>query len=186
MDYRRMIQESLDGALDAETAEELWELLSRDEKLAEEHSQLARVHQALSNPSHVRAPQRLAATIMARLAQTIEAQADMEELAAETKLALMMSISVVQMAMMPVMVAATYLVVNYTRNPAILSRVIQRVIALQIMMIDALVILLDEIERMIEKDPESAPVAMSLIPIALMGIIDYIRDETRDMNVTLH
>jgi hypothetical protein len=49
---------------------------------------------------------------------------------------------------------------------------------LQVMMIDALVVLLEEVERMIAKDPESAPVAMSLIPVALMGMIDYIQGET--------
>lgn len=186
MNYRRMIQEKLDGALDAETAEELWEFLAKDEQAAEENAQLEQVHHTLSTAPHVRAPQRLAATIMARLAKTIEQQANMQALSAEVKLALMMSMSIVQVAMMPVVLAATYMVVNYTRNPAVLSRVIQRVIALQIMMIDALVILLGEVEQMIEKDPESAPIAVSLIPVALMGMLDYIKDEAEDMDIKLH
>ncbi|MDQ7025997.1 MAG: hypothetical protein Q9P44_10610 [Anaerolineae bacterium] len=186
MNYRRMMQEKLDGALDAETAEELWQFLAEDEQAAQENTQLEQVHQALATAPHVRAPQRLAATIMARLAKTIEAQSNMQELPAEIKLALMMSMSIVQVAMMPVVLAATYMVVNYTRNPAVLSHVIQRVIALQIMMIDALVILLGEVEQMIEKDPESAPVAMSLIPVALMGMLDYIKDETVHMDIKLH
>jgi hypothetical protein len=67
-----------------------------------------------------------------------------------------------------------------------LGRVMQRVIALQVMMIDALVALLEEVERMIDKDPESAPVAMSLIPVALMGILDYLQDESHDIGNRLH
>jgi len=186
MDYRHLIQENLDGALDADSAEELLQLLAQDEQVAEENAQLEQVHHVLSNAPHVRAPQRLAATIMARLAQRIEAQANLQELPAEMKLALMMSMSVVQMAMMPVLLAASYMVVNYKQNPAILSRIIQRVIALQVMMIDALVVLLEEVERMIEKDPESAPVAMSLIPVALLGMLDYIQNETDEMDILLH
>ena len=93
MNYRRMMQENLDGSLDAQHAEELWQFLAHDEQAAEEHAQLEQVHQALSRAPHVRAPQRLAATIMARLAKTIEAQTDMQQLPAEIKLALMMSMS---------------------------------------------------------------------------------------------
>jgi anti-sigma factor RsiW len=178
MNYRRMMQENLDGSLDAQRAEELWQFLAKDEQAAEEHAQLEQVHQTLARAPHVRAPQRLAATIMARLAKTIEAQAELQQLPAEVKLALMMSMSIVQVAMMPVVLAATYMVVRYQRNPVVLGRVIQRVIALQVMMIDALVVLLEEVERMIAKDPESAPVAMSLIPVALMGMLDYIQGET--------
>ena len=178
MNYRRMMQENLDGSLDAQRAEELWQFLAQDEQAAEEHAQLEQVHHTLSRAPHVRAPQRLAATIMARLAKTIEAQAEMQPLPAEVKLALMMSMSIVQVAMMPVMLAATYMVVRYQRNPMILGRVMQRVIALQVMMIDALVVLLEEVERMIAKDPGSAPIAMSLIPVALMGMLDYVQDES--------
>ena len=111
---------------------------------------------------------------MARLSKTIEAQANMQHLPEEVKLALMMSVSIVQVAMMPLVLAASYMVVNYTRNPAILSRVIQRVIALQVMMIDALVVLLEEVERMIAKDPGSAPIAMSLIVELVFAILQRV------------
>jgi hypothetical protein len=96
----------------------------------------------------------------------------------------MMSMSIVQVAMMPVLLAATQMVVTYQQNPAVLSGVIQRVILLQVMMIDALVELLGEVEDMIEKNPESAPVAMSLIPVALKGMLDYVQDETDNIGIT--
>jgi len=178
MDYRHMMQENLDGDLHPEQAESLWEHLAQDEEAADENAQLEGVHHVLSRAPHVRAPQRLAATIMARLAKTLESQAKLQDLPQETKLALLMSMSIVQVAMMPSLLAASYMVVNYQHDPAILSHVVQRTIGLQVMMIDALIVLLDEIERMIEKDPETAPVAMALIPVALKGILEYIQSET--------
>jgi anti-sigma factor RsiW len=186
MNYRRMMQENLDGTLNPERAEELWQLLSEDEDAATENAKLEQVHRMLDKAPHERPthPQRLAATIMARLARTIEKQANMQELSPEMKLALMMSMSIVQVAMMPVLLAATQMVVTYQQNPAVLSGVIQRVILLQVMMIDALVELLGEVEDMIEKNPESAPVAMSLIPVALKGMLDYVQDETDNIGIT--
>ena len=73
------------------------------------------------------------------------------------------------------------MVLNAQYSPQLLTRVMERSVALIVMMIDALVILLEEVERMIEKDPEMARVAMSLIPVALMGMIDYIQEENSEI-----
>lgn len=181
MDYRRMMQEKLDGQLDPQTEEELLELLQEDEEAAEEHQKLENLHQTLATAPAMRAPARLAATIMARLAKTVEAQAKMEPLPQEIELALMLTTSMVQMMMMPVMLAASYMVLNAQYSPQILTRIMERSIALIIMMIESLIVLLEEVETMIEKDPDMAPVAMSLIPTALMGMIDYIQEEQDDM-----
>ena len=181
MDYRRMMQEQLDGQLKPEAEEVLYEHLQEDEEAAEEHAKLETVHQTLATAPSLRAPSRLAATIMARLAKTIEAQAKMEPLPQEVELALMLTTSIVQMMMMPVMLAASYMVLNAQYSPQLLTRIMERSIALIVMMIEGLVVLLEEVERMIEKDPDMAPVAMSLIPTALMGMIDYIQEEQEDM-----
>lgn len=177
LDYRQMMQENIDGALQPESAHELLHFLERDAEAAQENVQLQHLHQRLSSAPHMRAPGRLAATIMARLAKSIEAHAQLQQLPDEIRLALVMSISIVQMAMMPVMIAASQLVLMGVRSPELISRVLERTIALMVMMIDALILLLEEIERMIEKDPENAPLAMSLIPIALMGMLEYLQGD---------
>ncbi|GAB5493487.1 MAG: hypothetical protein Phog2KO_37020 [Phototrophicaceae bacterium] len=182
MDYRRMMQEKLDGELDAQTQEALHEHLQKDEQAAEEHAKLESLHDKLATAPAMRAPSRLAATIMARLAKTVEAQAELEPMPQEVQMALMLTVSIVQMMMMPVMLAASYMVLNVQYSPQLLTRVMERSVALIVMMIDALVILLEEVERMIEKDPEMARVAMSLIPVALMGMIDYIQEENSDID----
>lgn len=182
MDYRRMMQEQVDGQLDPRTEEVLHEHLQTDEEAAEEHSKLENLHQTLATAPSMRAPTRLAATIMAKLAKTIELQAKMEPLPKEVKMALMLTTSMVQMMMMPTMLAASYMVLNAQSSPELLTRIMERSIALIVMMIESLVVLLEEVERMIEKDPEMAPVAMSLIPTALMGMIDYIQEEQDSMS----
>jgi hypothetical protein len=181
-DYRQLMQEKLDGELDPQNVEELLHHLQTNTQAAEEQVQLEQLHHVLNRAPSMRAPSRLAATIMAKLAKKIEAQAQMKPLPEEVRLALQLTLSIVQMAMMPMMIAASYLVMNAAHDPAILSRVMERTIALMVMMIKGLVVMLEEIERMIEKDPQMAPVAMSLIPIALMGMIEYIQDETENIN----
>jgi len=178
MDYRRIMQEKLDGALDEQTEQLLHEHLQEDMQAAEEHAKLEDLHSALATAPAMRAPGRLAATIMARLAKQIEAQAELDPLPEEVKLALMLSMSVVQMAMMPMMLAASYMVLNAQYSPELLTRVMQRTVALLIMMIDGLVLLLEEVEVMIQRDPDMAPVAMSLVPVALMGMIEFIQEES--------
>jgi len=180
-DYHRMIQEQLDGLLDEERAEELFEHLEREPDAAQEAVQLESVHSILLTAPAVRAPQHLAATIMARLSQTIEAQAQMKPLPAEVRMGLMMSASLVTLVMMPNMLAATYLVLNAKRSPLYITNVLSRTIMLQVMMIDVLVILLEEIEDMIERDPSMAPVAMSLIPVALQGMLNYVQENVAEI-----
>lgn len=177
LDYRQLMQENIDGELQPEHTRELLHYLEKDAEAAQENAQLQQLHDRLSSAPHLRAPNRLAATIMARLAKSIEAQAQLQQLPDEIKLALIMSISIVQMAMMPVMIAASQLVLMGVRSPDLISRVLERTISLMVIMIDSLVLLLEEIERMIEKDPENAPVAMSLIPVALMGMLEYLQGD---------
>lgn len=182
LDYRHLMQENIDGALDTDRAEELLKFLAKDEEAAEENARLEQVHRTLQKTQSVRAPERLAATIMARLAKTIEAQANLEPMPDEIKLALLMSLSIVQLSMMPTMLAASSLVLSGARSPEVLSRVMQNTIALMVMMIRALIVLMDEIDEMIEKDPDLAPVAMAMIPIALIGMLEYIQEDMNEQN----
>lgn len=184
-DYHQMMQERLDGQLDAEREEELFQHLERDMQAAEENAQLESVHGLLSDPPVERAPQRLAITIMARLAQHLEAQAELQQLPEEIQQALMLSWSLVSVSMMPVMVAASSMVLNAQASPAMLNRVLNQSISLMVLMIDALVVMLEEVERLIEEDPDMAPVALSLIPTALLGMLDYVEDKAEGEGLDL-
>ena len=177
---KRLMQESLDGHLNPQTLTELYEYLDQDPEAAREYARLEMVDHLLTTASSVRAPGRLAATIMARLAESLEAEAELHDMPEEIRQALMLSFSLVMVAMMPMMMAASYLVVNALADPEVLNRVLERTIALLVVLIDALVILLEEIEAMVHDDPQMATVAMALIPMTLLSILDYIEyDQAR-------
>lgn len=179
-DYRQMMQERLDGLLDLDQAAELEAYLRQDEAAAEEQAQLEQVHDVLTRPPLERAPQRMALTIMARLAQHIEAQSEIQALPEELQQALLVSWSLVSVTMMPMLVSASYMVLNTQASPAVLEEATNRVIAMMVIMIDSMVVILEEIERLIREDPQMAPVALSLIPIAMLGILDYVQEKTEE------
>lgn len=173
-DYRRMMQEQLDGELKPEEAALLEDHLAAEPEAAKQQEQLTELHVLLTKPPHEPVPQRLAATIMARLAQQLQQQAELQPMTQEMRLALMASLSVVTMAMMPLMISASYMVLMAQRSPALLGQVSLQVVALMVVMIDAMTLLLDEIEEIIEKDPKMAPVAFYMIPIALNAMLEYL------------
>jgi hypothetical protein len=174
MMMKQRMQEQLDGVLEKEQEAELYAYLARDEEAAQEYARLEQVATLFSRASHVRAPQRLAVTIMARLSQQLQREADMEEMPEEVKQAFLLCMSLVTLETMPMMVAASYLVLNVGHDPKLIGRVLEQTIALQVMVIDALVFLLKEVEYQLSRDPEKAAVTMSLIPIVLENILDYL------------
>lgn len=177
------MQEKLDGLLSEQEEEELLAHLDEDEEAAEVYAQLERLDWMLTTAPHVRAPQRLAATIMARLSQTLETEADLESVPEEARQAILLSMSLVSMSTMPMMLAASWLVLNQRADPELLTRVIYRVIALLAMIIDALAILLEEIEKIVHDDPEMAAAAVSLLPMVMTNILDYMEGKYQEENV---
>ncbi|MCU0512732.1 MAG: hypothetical protein MUE40_09190 [Anaerolineae bacterium] len=171
---QRMMQEQLDGVLADEQVSELYQRLNEDEDAAAQFARLGQVDRLMSNPPFARAPQRLAATIMARLAQTVQQQTETEDMPDEVRQALHMSVSLVILAMTPMMVAASWMVLNARYNPKLLTRVLERTIALMVMMIQALIFLLEETEQMARRHPDKAALAFSLIPVVLMGMLEYV------------
>lgn len=175
------MQEQLDGVLSETEAEELLNRLDQDEDAAETFANLQRVDDLLSSAvPHKRAPERLAVTIMARLAQTVQMQAQMEKLPPETQQALMLSLGLVTMAMMPGMVAASWMVLNTNASPEMLTQIMLRTIFLLKLIIDALVYLLEEIEHYVRTDSDMAYAAMALLPIVLNSMVDYIEGNYHD------
>ncbi len=177
-DIKQLMHEKLDGVLSDDLTEELYQHLARDEEAAQEYARLETLDNVLASAPHARAPQRLAITIMARLAQAIEIQAKLNEAPAEVRQAIMASLSLSILSMMPLMVAASWLVTNSMANPSLLVRVLERVIALMRLMIDAQLILLEEIERIAKDDPITAAAALALMPSMMLGLLDSIEGQS--------
>ena len=79
---QEMMQAAIDGQLSEEMARRLRDVLARDNGAAREYSRLQRVDSLLQRAPHERAPARLAATIMARVAERVRAQAQLADLPA--------------------------------------------------------------------------------------------------------
>lgn len=177
---QHLMQEQLDGVLADEQVELLFEHLQEDEKAAAEFARLEQVDVLLSKAPFARAPQRLAATIMARLAQTVQEEADLQAMPEEIQQAFQLSLSMVILSMTPMMVMASWMVLNTKTNPKLLTRVLERTVALLVMMIEALIFLLQETEYLAERHPDKAAMAFSLIPVVLKGMLESMYDNPDD------
>lgn len=181
------MQEALDGMLSPELSEELWEHLDHDEEAADQWQRLQNVDSMLAAMPIERAPDRLAVTIMARLAESVQAQAELEDMPEATRHALMLALAVVVLVMLPTMIAASWLVMQGIASPELLNQVLYEAIALLQMMIEALIILLETVEYLIQQNPEMAAIATALIPVVLLGIVNYLRgDDVDDEETTAH
>lgn len=176
---RQLMHEKLDGVLSDDLTEELYRHLSQDNRAAEEYAQLENVDNLLSRAPVVRAPQRLAVTIMARLAQSIEAQAKLNDLPETVRQAVMTSLSLTMVSMMPMMVGASWMVIHAMADASLLTRVLERVVFLMHLVVQAQLILIEEIERVVKQDPELAAAALTLLPAMMEGLLDYIEGDEK-------
>ena len=174
-----MMQEALDGQLPDETARKLLDILGRDKAAAKEYERLKRVDALLKRAPHQRAPARLAATIMARLAQRVHAETALSDLSPETQRLMMWSLSASMMAMMPMMEAASWLVLHAQRDPELLSEVMLQTISWMSLVTEALILLLEGAEDLARTQPELAAATLALTPYMLSSILDHLGDVYR-------
>ena len=169
-----MMQEAIDGRLSDDRSRQLFDVLDRDQAAASEYDRLQRVDALFRRASHRRAPARLAATIMARLAKQVEAETQLADLPPETQKALMLSLSASMMAMMPMMEAASWLVLHAHHDPKLLGEVAIHTIGWMSLMTDALILLLEDAENLARSQPEVAAATLALTPYMLTSLLDYL------------
>ena len=171
---QRIMQEAIDGQLSEETTRKLVEILGRDQSAAREYDRLQRVDSLLKRAPQQRAPARLAATIMARLAQRVQAETALADLPPETQQVMMLCLSASMMAMMPMMEAASWLVLHARRDPEVLSNVMIETIGWMTLVTDALIQLLEDAENRARSEPEIATATLALTPYLLRSMLDYL------------
>jgi hypothetical protein len=176
---RQLMQESLDGDLSPDARQLLEERVQMEEDEMLHYDGLRQVHMLLSSAPFERAPARLAMKIMERLASQVKAQPESEM----AELVLSLSLSVVTLAMMPMLVAASWLVMNAMADPAVLIRVIEQAIALLVMILKAILTLLEEAQALAQHDPETAKLVMTLIPVTLLAFLRYMEETFADESV---
>ena len=168
------MREALDRQLADDLALELLEALDDDDMPATEADRLQRVDAMLKRAPHQRAPARLAATILARLAQQVEAEAKLADMPPETQKLLMLYMSACMMAMMPMMEAASWLVLNARRDPELLGEAVLHTIGFMSLVTDALIVLLQDAEDLARTEPQLATATLALTPYMLSSVLDQL------------
>ncbi len=176
---RQWMQESLDGVLSEELRHALFTSLQKDEQAAREYARLEDVDRVLASAPHMRAPRHLAVTIMARLAQTIEAQASLQELPREVRDAVMASLSLVMLATLPLMMSGAWLLLR-TADPTLLAHVLARTVGLMRVVVAGQLHILDEVEAHLHDNPQLAAALMALLPAMLEGLLEAVEDANKD------
>ncbi len=171
-----MMQQALDGQLPDEMTQKLAELLHSDHSAAREFNRMQRVDALLKRAPHKRAPARLAATIMARVAEHMRAETELAGMSPEAQRLMMLSLSAAMMAMMPMMEAASWLVLNARREPELLSTVMLETVGWVSLVTDALIQLLQDAESLARSEPEVATATLALTPYLLSSVLDYLED----------
>ncbi|MCU0496835.1 MAG: hypothetical protein MUF87_05735 [Anaerolineae bacterium] len=179
--HLRLMQEALDGELSPEGQQLLTTLLRTDGQSALEYDKLQRVETLLNSAPHERAPRRLAATIMARVAAQMEAQTWVET-AAQTKSdpmvemskeVIALSVLAVTVVTMPLLISASWMVINAMADPSLLTMVLQQVVGMMLLMLNMMLVFLEKAQSLIESDPLTAAALMSLIPVTLLSLVRY-------------
>lgn len=168
---RLWMQEKLDGVLAQEQELLLSQMLERDEEAAEEYARLEQVDHVLTRAPMLRASNRLAATIMARLAMQLQTEVELEQMPEHVRQAFLLSLSMVSLTTMPMMVASSWMLLNRQQTRA-LQHSIETAIALEVLLLRALIFLLHEVEYHIERDPQKAQFIISALPVVFAGMLE--------------
>lgn len=178
---RRMMQEALDDVLSHEERNALLTLLDKDAETSAEYNRLQKLDRLLRTAPHERAPQRLAATIMARLAEGVKQEAEAQlslatdpqaQQATREMIALALALSTV--VTMPLMVGASWLILNAMASPQLLNAIFEQVIAVMLLLIEVMKVFVEQAQLIMQSDPASAMALLALIPATLFEIAHYI------------
>lgn len=168
----RMMEEALSGDLSQEEQNELQEILAQNPEEAQTFDSQLQVDAILMRPPHERAPQRLALTILARIAETArQRETDLSEL---DEAMLNLAVQLVAVATMPMLIGASYLILNASANPELMDAVLQQIAALLMLVIDTMQVLLEEAQALYEDDPETAMTLLAFIPITLLQLVGQV------------
>jgi hypothetical protein len=181
---RQLMQEALDDVLPEELRQELDSYLDVDGEAVQEFNRLNSVDTILRRAPFERAPKRLASTIMARLAQSIEAQQLQAQAQTEAELEISrevvaVALTLVTVATMPLLIAASWMVVNSMADPSLLTLVLQQIVGMLLLVLEMLQVFLEKAQELAENDPKAAMALLALIPVTLLALVRYMLGEEK-------
>ncbi|MBI5671150.1 MAG: hypothetical protein HZC41_24400 [Chloroflexi bacterium] len=175
--HRRLMQDALDEQLTPEAQHELHQQLSAEPDAAAEFDRLRRVEQLLRSAPMERAPQRLALSIMARLAETLQSK---EQLAHTSGLALALALALVVVVALPLLVASAWLFLSAVSSAAALSSLIQSIVTLLTLLMGMMEAFIQQAQTVVADYPQAPALLIVLVPVALVGLMRYLTTQPPD------
>lgn len=185
-DNRRLqlMQEALDENLSPEEENELYNRLQDEPETAEQFDKLQQVENLLRTAPHERAPERLALTIMARIAQVAQQgqlAAELEGEPDELQQAMMqVALSLVTVSTMPLLVGTSWMLLHARTDPKKLDYVFEEVATFYLLVIDVMKVMLEEAEAAYSENPEAALAMLSLMPVTLLELVKVVLEVEED------
>lgn len=174
----QLMQEALDDNLSMEEEQELSLILDENPDNLKTFNQLQRVDELLETAPHERAPERLALTIMARIAEGVKHRKLNASLQAEqieiNEAMIKIAMSLVTITTMPLLLGASWMLLNVKSNPKAFGRVLVQVTALFILIIDVMTIILEKAEETFQEDPEAAMALLTMMPSILLELVKQV------------
>jgi anti-sigma factor RsiW len=167
---KRLMQQALDAELAPEERAELQRQLDADSRTAAMYQNMQQVDTMLRNPPHERAPRRLAETIMARLSEMAELM-DPRQLSRISGLALALSLGLVAGVLLPVLVAAAWLLISGLTSGAGIAAALTQVVALLAVVLGIFETSLTQLRAFLTANPALIVVMLGLIPVSLVGLL---------------
>lgn len=178
---QQLMQESLDGVLSPQEEHELQMQINEDPTTAGEYDRLQTVEEILREAPHERAPERLAMTIMARIAQTVKQQQTLYSESQDiVEASVDVAVQLVTVATLPMLVAASALILNAQADPELIDAVLQQVAMLMILVLDVMNVLLEQAEAAYAEDPELALALLAMIPPTLLALVSQLLLDEND------
>jgi anti-sigma factor RsiW len=177
---RELIVDALDGQLSPEQEAQLRKQLERDPQAALDFDAQQQIDSMLHRPPQERAPERLAETILARLAMVVQQQAQMNASPEMTEATMQVALALVTAATLPLVVGAAYLLLNARANPEALEAVLAQVASFFMLVIDIMKVMIAEAQAAFKTDPEAALALLTLIPLTLLALVKQIFGDDDD------
>ncbi|MCB9453967.1 MAG: hypothetical protein H6672_21245 [Anaerolineaceae bacterium] len=176
---KQLIQEALDDLLTPEAQQELAQELGDDVELSAAYERLKQVDRVLRNAPFEHAPQRLALNIMARLAKSVP-----ELKTRVSALALALGLTLVVVVLLPLLVAAGWLILSVMGNAAALSSALQQLTTLLTVVVGVLTVFIEKAQEMVASSPAAPAALLALIPVSIFWLTRNVmgKDSDSDTN----
>lgn len=175
--HRRLMQEALDERLTPEAQNEFLKQLDKEPDAAAEYERLRRVDHLLQTAPMERAPQRLALSIMARLAESLKAK---EQLSQNSSLALALGLALVVLVALPLLVASAWLFLSAVGSAEALSGLIHSIVGLLTILMGMLEVFIQQAQTVVADYPEAPALLVALVPVALFWLLRYMMSQQSD------